>query len=125
MEEMEKQLKLYELNNQNLTTELEASQKKEKKLEEKCKALSKELTAALSPDAPKKIKHSSDFWKEIGNHCTKKTGPFGTDSIKTMIKTGKMTVYDTDPKYGRTLLILAAREGAYELVQFLINNVLC
>merc|ERR1712228_809237 len=48
-------------------------------------------------------------------------GPFGTDSIKIMIKTGKMTVYDTD-HWNKTLLHIAAETGAYDLVQFLINN---
>merc|ERR1712228_993934 len=43
--------------------------------------------------------------------------------IITMIKTGKMTVYDSNQTYGHnTLLHIAAGCGAYDLAQFLINN---
>merc|ERR1712228_468689 len=43
--------------------------------------------------------------------------------IITMIKTGKMTVYDSNQSYGHnTLLHIAAGCGAYDLAQFLINN---
>merc|ERR1712228_201349 len=43
--------------------------------------------------------------------------------IITMIKTGKMTVYDSNQSYGHnTLLHIAASCGAYDLAQFLINN---
>merc|ERR1712228_1168428 len=39
------------------------------------------------------------------------------------MKTGQMTVYDTDPNaLNATLLIIAAGVGAYDLAQFLINN---
>merc|ERR1712228_96877 len=69
----------------------------------------------------KKIEHSAEFWINIRQNCTKKTGPFGADSIKIMIKTGKMTVNDTNP-WKHTLLHIAALKGAYDLVQFLINN---
>merc|ERR1712228_279587 len=59
----------------------------------------------------------------IRANCANKTGPFGTDDIKTMIKTGKMTVHDTDQgTYNQTLLIIAVAYGAYDLAQFLINN---
>ena len=72
----------------------------------------------------KPIDHSPDFWSNINNHCNKKAGPFGTDSIKKMIKSGKMTVHDTNPyRINRTLLHTAAVYGAYELVQFLITHV--
>ena len=75
-------------------------------------------------DASLKMEHSADFWNLIWINCAKKTGPFGTDSIKAMIKTGKMTVYDKNDD-GKTLLIFAASTGAYALAQFLINNVEC
>lgn len=70
----------------------------------------------------KSIEHSADFWAEIQNNCFRKTGTFGTDSIKIMIKTGKMTIYDSN-HWDWTLLHIAAMKGAYDLVQFLINNV--
>ena len=70
----------------------------------------------------KPIEHSADFWTKIMNNCFRKTGPFGTDSLKIMIKTGKMTVNDTN-HWNWTLLHIAAGKGAYDLAQFLINNV--
>merc|ERR1712228_1000730 len=68
-----------------------------------------------------KIEHSADFWRNIYNYCYHKTGPYGTDNIKSMIKKGQMTVYDTDMD-GMSTLHMAARRGAYELAQFLLNN---
>ena len=115
-QEMEKKLREYALDNEKLKNVLKAAEEKEKELQ-------KQLSDALSPNAIKKIEHPADLWTNIGNNCVKKTGPFGSESVKTMIKTGKMTVHDTDFN-GETLLALAARSGAYDLAQFLINNVL-
>ena len=110
---------------QLLEQQLKELQKRDKEWQEKCEALQEEnakLAAESSAKSHEKIKHSKDFWTNIDNDCAKKTGPYCTHAIKTMIKTGKMTVHDTD-FYGRTLLHLAARNGAYDLVQFLLNNV--
>merc|ERR1712228_808598 len=94
-----------------------------KELKEENQKLTDKLTALLSPNTIKKIEHSADFWTNISMNILKNTGPFGTDSIKTMIKTGKMTVYDTHQNlWDATLLFIAASNGAYDLAQFLINN---
>ena len=115
LKQTEKELKA------QIAEQLVDSQQKDKELQE----LREKVNAiAASPNSVQKIEHSSDFWTSLRGGCVKKTGPFGTDSIKTMIKTGKMTVHDTDPsQFGGTLLIIAARWGAYDLAQFLINNV--
>ena len=68
------------------------------------------------------IEHSVDFWQNIKNNCTKKNGPFSTADIKKKIKNKEMTVYDRNG-LDQTLLIIAAQKGAYDLAQFLINNV--
>ena len=107
---------------EQLKQQLKETQQREKKLQEKCEELTDKLKEALSPETVRKIEHSEDFWTDIDKGSSKKTGPFGSDSIKTMVKTGKMTVHDTDG-YNRTLLTIAARNGVYDLVQFLINNV--
>ena len=116
---MEKQLKELKA---KMAEQLKASRKEKKELQQECQSLREKLTAVSSSNAPKKLEHAGDFWANIWNNCSQKTGPFGTDSIKTWIKTGKMTIYDTD-RFGRTLLGCAANYGAYDLAQFLINNV--
>ena len=115
MQKMRKRLETYEAKER-----LWQNQRKE--LKEKCEFLSKKLSALSSSGPIKKIEHSPDFWSSVKNNCAKKTGPFGTDSIKTMVKTGKMTVHDTD-QYGSTLLLIASSYGAYDLARFLLNNV--
>ena len=83
--------------------------------------LREQLNAISSTKTIKTIEHTGDFWSGIKNNCFRKSGPFGTDSIKMMIKTGKMTVHDTN-YWKQTLLHVAAQKGAYDLAQFLINN---
>ena len=97
-------------------------EKQFKQLQQECESLREKLKAVSSPSSTEKIEHSTEFWTNIWNNCIKKTGPFGSDAIRTMVKSGKMTVFDTD-HWGRTLLIDAVNYGAYDLVQFLINNV--
>ena len=108
---------------QRLERQLEELQRREKEWREKCQALTTKMNASTSGSI-KKIEHSADFWTDLCHNCTKKTGPFGSGAIRRMIKTGKMTVHDTDPaRYNRTLLIMAADQGSYNLAQFLMNNV--
>merc|ERR1712228_466630 len=105
-----------------LKIKYEKQLKEGQKREEELKKQNESLRSASSSKI-KKIEHSAEFWTNIQSNCAKKTGPFGSDSIKTMIKTGKMTVYDIDQtSRNRTLLITAACQGAYDLAQFLINN---
>ena len=107
---------------QEMIRKVERLERREEELEEKCQALTDKLTAVSGPQRVEKIQHSADFWTNIENGCLKISGPYGSHAIKQMVKTGKMTVHDTNV-YGHTLLIMASRYGAYELVQFLINNV--
>ena len=105
--------------------QIRTMEKKMAELQEQNEALAEEnkkLKTVTSSDSVRKIEHSNDFWSNIQNGCSKKTGPYGSDSIKTMIKTEKMTVHDSD-HWKCTLLNIAAVEGAYDLAQFLINNV--
>ena len=101
---------------------VERLEKREEELEEKCQSLTDKLTALSGPQQVEKIQHSSDFWTKIWNGCSKSSGPYGSHAIKQMVKTGKMTANDTNA-CGNTLLIMASCNGAYELAQFLINNV--
>ena len=108
--EMQKQLNQYALIVKNKDKEL--------------KELKDKLDAASSPNGIKKIAHSADFWAKLRNNCANKTGPFGTYAIKSMIKNGTVTIYDTDQSnHDWTLLHISAVCGAYDLAQFLINNV--
>ena len=83
----------------------------------------KEKLRASKPTTPgiARIKHSAEFWRNVAKNCYRRAGPFGTDSLKTMIKSGKMTVNDVDAN-GETLLLNATNYGAYEFIQFLVNN---
>ena len=116
---------------QELQRQLEEAQQREKEwlqrekeLQRKNEEWKQKYDALTSPESTKTIQHSSDFWTDLSNNCAKKTGPFGSDAIKRMIKTGKMTVHDTDrSRFNRTVLIMATDHGAYDLTQFLINNV--
>ena len=98
VEEMRNQLRQYAMDTQELTAQLKASQQQNQLLLQK-------LDAVSPASGVKKIEHDADFWMNIQNNCVKKTGPFGTDAIKQMIKTGKMTVHDTDhTNFDKTLL---------------------
>ena len=107
-QEMEKRLKEY-------------AKKDEIQLQE-IQMLKEQLQDFISPNRIKTIDHSGEFWDSIRNNITKNAGPFGSDAVQAMIKSGKMTVHDTD-RYGFTLLHIAARRGSYDLAKFLINNV--
>ena len=107
---------------QDMRREIQRLQERDKEWEEKCQALTDRLTAVSGPQQVEKIQHDADVWINIEIGCMKTSGPYGSHAIKQMVKTGKMTVHDTDV-YGHTLLIMASSCGAYELVQFLINNV--
>ena len=125
-EQMKSKLEKYEYDNHFLMGKLDEAEEREEELKKQNEILAGQLRDALSPNSImiKKCEHSAEFWKNIELNCCKKTGPFGTDAIKEMIKTGKMTMHDTEPScYEQNLLMIAAGRGAYELVQFLINNV--
>ena len=102
-----------------MAQKLEESENEKRELS----AMLSALSSSNSSNKLMKIEHSADFWTHIQNNCTRNTGPFGADSIKCMIKTGKMTLNDTNP-WGQTLLHIAATFGPYDLAHFLINNVL-
>ena len=121
-QEVEKQLVESQNKIKLLQKKDEAWQQKDKQRLQVIEMLKEQLQDALSPNRIKTIEHSAEFWSNIRNGLSKKTGPFGSDAIKAMIKAGKMTVHDTD-RGGQTLLILAASYGSYDLAQFLINNV--
>ena len=111
-QEVEVKLKQYALENEQL-------KRIQNELQKENKILSDKLNATAMPKRVQKIEHSGDFWAEIRNKCKNKSG---VTFIKNMIKEGKMTVYDENFAQ-QTLLIEAARNGAYDLTQFLINNV--
>lgn len=108
---------------QQMEKQIKEWKEKAKALQEQNQILTDKLSAVSSPNSVKKIAHSADFWINVKNGCVRSTGPYGTESIKTMIKTGKATVYDTDQVVShRTFLSVAACCGAYDFAQFLINN---
>ena len=111
MQDDEKRLQEYELAKQQLA-QVEAQLNE---LQKQNKILSNKLKKTTS--------HSADFWAEIQSNCATKSGKYGTDSIKTMVKKGKITVYDANI-WGHTLLHIAAQAGAYDLAEYLVQNVL-
>ena len=127
LEEMEKQIKEFKKREEesskriaDQSQKLKEAQNEKKELQQQNQVLNDKLIALSSPKQTRSIEHSDEFWTNIRNNCFRKTGPFGTDSIKTMIKTGKMTIYDTQGRRMKTLLHIAVNYGAYDLVQFLI-----
>ena len=58
------------------------------------------------------MKHTKEFWLTIDDKCM--TDP---DSVKLMIKNKKLTLNDQN-QWGRTVMMIAAECGAYQLVQF-------
>ena len=123
LQAMKKQLKEYAIKNEQYALDNHRLQKRESDLLKQNELLNDKLSTLSTSKSVQKISHSANFWSGISINCTNKAGPFGTDNIKTMLKTGKMTVYDMDG-WDRTLLIIAAQYGAYDLAQFVINNVM-
>ncbi len=60
-------------------------------------------------------KHSNEFWGTIYRQC--KTNP---DYVKSLIKQKILTMDDTNSK-NRTLLLIAAQSGSYEITQLCLN----
>ena len=85
---------------------------------EKIQAENKKLRALSSSQSIEKINHSQEFWNDIYFKCTNASG---IASIQELIRTKAMTLRDTD-RWGQSILFIAAARGAYDLVQFLINN---
>lgn len=124
LKEIQKQFKALQLENEQYAQENKKIKNDKRELQEQNQSLTEKLNAMSSSKSIQPIEHSIEFWVNIKSGCAKKTGPFGTDSIKTMIKTGKMTVYDIDQTIdNRPLLHIAACCGAYDFAQLLINNV--
>ena len=79
-----------------------------------------ELEASASSSSTQKV-HSDDFWSDIWFKCIMRQSS-EIDPIKSMIKRGELSVSETN-RWNETILIIAAQCGAFDLVQFLINNV--
>ena len=77
-----------------------------------------------SPTSTKKNKIPTELARNLETGITKKTGPYGVDAVKAMIKAGEIGINDTGHQ-DKTLLIMAAIYGSFDLAQFLINNVCC
>ena len=60
-------------------------------------------------------RHSDEFWERVEKACKN-----DADYIRALIKNKTINMYDTD-KNGRTLLIICASCGAYELTQLCLN----
>eukprot|EP01083_Nonionella_stella_P041785 113140_1 len=68
--------------------------------------------------SPQQIQHDDAFWREIGAKLIENTE---TDFIKSLLRSGKMTVFDEIHSSKKTLLIMAARYGNYEIAQLALN----
>ena len=74
-----------------------------------------QLSELRSISTPK-LSHNYTWWKEISRKCI--TEP---DAIKLLIKNKELSLTETNFE-GRTVMLLAARSGAYQLTQFCINS---
>eukprot|EP01083_Nonionella_stella_P268593 908112_1 len=70
----------------------------------------------VSPAKEEINRHGSEFWLQLKVNCLK-----DPDAVKALVKTKKMTVNDMNIKK-KTLLIVAAGQGSYDMVQFCINS---
>eukprot|EP01084_Bolivina_argentea_P093810 168666_1 len=61
----------------------------------------------------------NEFWSKIRDALINKK--YSTDYIKSLIKNKKLKMDDVDNCHGQTLLIMAAYEGAYEIVELCLN----
>eukprot|EP01083_Nonionella_stella_P159988 522522_1 len=66
--------------------------------------------------SPNQIQHDDAFWGDIGAKLIENTA-----FIKSLLSSGKMTVFDEMYSSKKTLLIMAARYGNYEIAQFALN----
>ena len=74
-----------------------------------------ELTKTSSNPSTK-LSHNFAFWQEVKNKCIAEP-----DSVKLMIKNKELSLTDLNI-FGETVLNIAAKCGAYQLVQFCINS---
>eukprot|EP01083_Nonionella_stella_P188359 694138_1 len=63
-----------------------------------------------------RIQHDDVFWRDIKLKLFE-----DTDYIKSLLRSGKMTVFDETSAGKKTLLIMAARYGNYEIAQLALN----
>ena len=98
----------------DLQNRFDLLRKENEKLRKECEQLKKEKLNAFN--ANKKLEHDNYFWMDIRHKCQT-----DQDYVKLLIKSKKLTIYDHDQR-GETILIIAARQGAYKLVQFIINQ---
>eukprot|EP01083_Nonionella_stella_P254101 873623_1 len=66
--------------------------------------------------SPHQTQHDDAFWSDIGPKLIE-----STDFIKSLLRSGEMTVFDETPSTKKTLLIMASRYGNYEIAQLALN----
>ena len=86
-------------------------------LENEEKMKSEIATLKAVTNSPVMNQHDGDFWNIIKTKCV--TDP---EYIKNLVKNKVLSVHDRSPLMKRTLLLQAAFDGSYELVQFCLNN---
>eukprot|EP01083_Nonionella_stella_P031595 86541_1 len=92
------------------------SQTKIETLQEENQRLRNELEKhTKSPIKSEINRHGSELWKQIEVNCLK-----DPDAVKVLVKTKQITVNDMNTDK-RTLLLVAACVGSYDMVQFCIN----
>eukprot|EP01083_Nonionella_stella_P146242 459712_1 len=91
-----------------------ADKRRIKELEEELKSIKLQLQCALDKEEHAKHEHSDEFWNEILKNIKE------LDYIKSLIKNETINMYDVNGD-NRTLLILAADRGSYEICQLCLN----
>eukprot|EP01083_Nonionella_stella_P193488 714576_1 len=81
-------------------------------LKKKIEVLEKQQTSSYKI----RIQHDDAFWRNIGQKLIE-----DTDYVKSLLRSGKMTVFDETYVSKKTLLIMAARYGNYEIAQLALN----
>ena len=99
----------------SLKDELEELRVRYALLEKEANSLKQEniqLKNSTTTNNSNTLQHTREFWVDIDQKCM--TDP---DSVKLMIKNKQLTLDDRN-EWGNTILMVAAENGAYELVQF-------
>eukprot|EP01083_Nonionella_stella_P074978 203547_1 len=113
-EQLKKELETLRNENKSLQQQSSTQQQQHLHQYEKLKLEYEALKQRLSHPSSQNS-HSTEFWNDVESKCLS-----DEDYIRSLINTKQLTMSECD-KYGRTLLLTAAREGSYELVRLCLN----
>eukprot|EP01083_Nonionella_stella_P177515 624244_1 len=111
-EQLKKELEALRNENKSLQQKASTHQQKYEQLKLENEAL-KQQSSHDQPSAQNT--HSTEFWDQIEKKCRS-----DDEYIKSLINNKQLTMKECD-KFGRTLLLIAAKKGSYELVRLCLN----